>query len=121
MVTALATIEYIEKYNLPQNAKVRGARLSEFLKSMQKQYPFMGDVRGMGLMQGIEMVKPGTDKEPDPARAVAFINAAREHSLLIGKGGLYGNVIRIAPHLNVSAEDLEAGCEILAQALKDVQ
>lgn len=121
MATALAVIEYIEKYNLPQNAKVRGARLMEHLKGLQNQYEFMGDVRGMGLMQGIELVKPGTDKEPDPARAVAFINAAKEHGLLIGKGGLYGNVIRIAPHLNVSADDLETGCDILAQAMADIQ
>ena len=84
-----------------------------------ERYDFIGDVRGMGLMQAFEMVEPGT-KTPDPARATAFVAAARKRGLLIGKGGRYGNVNRIAPHLNVSADDMRAGCELLGQALADV-
>jgi 4-aminobutyrate aminotransferase-like enzyme len=72
----------------------------------------------MGLMQGFEVVKPGT-KEPDAPRTVAILNNARKNGLLIGKGGLYGNVIRMAPHLNVSAEDMQNGCDRLAKALAD--
>lgn len=116
MATALATMEYIEKYDLVENARVRGARLRDRLEDMQSEFNFIGEVRGMGLMQAIEIVKPGT-KEPDPARTTALVNAARNEGLLIGKGGLYGNVVRIAPHLNVSAEDIEAGCEAIARAL----
>lgn len=114
MATALATIEYIEKHNLPQNAEVRGTRFREALEELQGEFPWIGDVRGMGLMQAMELVQPGT-KKPDAARATALLVEARKQGLLIGKGGLYGNVIRMAPHLNVSAEDMEMGIERLAR------
>ncbi|MDZ7705755.1 MAG: aspartate aminotransferase family protein [Trueperaceae bacterium] len=120
MATALATIEYIEKHNLPDNAAEQGRGLRERLEHLQQRYPFIGDVRGMGLMQALEIVEPGEDKTPDKHRTAALINAARDHGLLIGKGGLYGNVIRISPHLNVSREDLETGCTLLEKALADV-
>ena len=68
-----------------------------------------------GLMQGLEIVNPA-HKSPDPARTVALMSAARDQGLLIGKGGLYGNTIRIAPHLNVTSEDLAAGSDLLAKA-----
>jgi 4-aminobutyrate aminotransferase-like enzyme len=113
MATALATIEYIEKNNLPQNAEVRGVRFREALQELQGEFPWIGEVRGMGLMQAMEIVHPGT-KKPDPARTTALLVEARKQGLLIGKGGLYGNVIRMAPHLNVSAQDMEMGIERLA-------
>lgn len=119
MATALATIEYIEENNLPENAAVQGGRLRSKLEEFQAEFPFVGEVRGMGLMQAMEIVHPDTI-EPDPARTVAFMNAAKEHGLLMGKGGLYGNVIRIAPHLNVSAEDIDAACDIIAKSLAEV-
>ena len=119
MASALATIEYMEEHDLPTNAAVRGARLTERLEEFVDEFSFVGEARGMGLMQGLEIVLPG-GKEPDSVRADAMINAARARGLLIGKGGLYNNVLRVAPHLNVSAQDLETGCEIIAQALLDV-
>ncbi|MCY3836506.1 MAG: aspartate aminotransferase family protein [Anaerolineaceae bacterium] len=119
MASALATIEYMEEHDLPTNAAVRGARLSERLEEFAQEFNFVGEARGMGLMQGLELVKPG-GKEPDPARANAMIDAAKSRGLLIGKGGLYNNVLRIAPHLNVSAQDIETGCDIIAQALVDI-
>lgn len=115
---ALATIEYIEQHNLVENASVQGATFRKRLDELAAEFPFMADVRGMGLMQGFEVVKPGT-KEPDAPRTVAILNNARKNGLLIGKGGLYGNVIRMAPHLNVSAEDMQNGCDRLAKALAD--
>lgn len=120
MAAALATIEYMEKHDLPRNAAVRGARLAERLDELKAEFEFIGDVRGMGLMQGLEIIKPGTDKEPDPARTTAIADAARRHGLLIGKGGLRGNVLRVAPHLNISAEDIEIGCDMLARAIAEV-
>lgn len=116
MATALATIEYMEKHDLKSNAAVRGGELRTKLEEFQSEFPFIGEVRGMGLMQALEIVKPNS-KEPDAARTMALMNAAKDHGLLIGKGGLYGNVIRISPHLNVTAEDLEQGMSQLAQAL----
>jgi 4-aminobutyrate aminotransferase-like enzyme len=115
MATALATIEYIEKYDLKENAAVQGARFREKLDELKEEFNFIGEVRGMGLMQAMEIVKPNTT-EPDAARATAILNAAREQGLLIGKGGLYGNIVRIAPHLNVSAEDVDTASELIAKA-----
>jgi 4-aminobutyrate aminotransferase-like enzyme len=114
MATALATIEYIEKHNLKHNAAVQGAVLREKLEELQHEFNWIGEVRGMGLMQAIEIVKPGT-KEPDTVRTAAFLNAAKDNGLLVGKGGLYGNVIRISPHLNVSTDDMNLATDILAK------
>ena len=119
MAQAYATISYIEKNKLWENAATQGARLRERMEGMAAKSPFIGDVRGMGLMQAFEMVEPDT-KTPNPAKATALTNAARKRGLLIGKGGRYSNVIRIAPHLNVTADDLEAGCDLLEQAFSDV-
>ena len=121
MAAALATIEYIEEHNLLENAAEQGATFRERLEELKSEFPFIGDVRGMGLMQAIEIIKPGSpDKQPDPQVTVALVNSARKNGLLIGKGGLYGNVIRMAPHLNVSAEDMNAGCDLLAKSIADV-
>jgi 4-aminobutyrate aminotransferase-like enzyme len=117
MAAALATIEYIERHDLLSNAEEQGRRFLARLRALQEQHAFVGDVRGMGLMAGLELVVPGADKTPDAARAAAVVAAARRHGLLIGKGGLYGNVIRMAPHLNVTAEDIDAGCDLLEEAL----
>jgi 4-aminobutyrate aminotransferase-like enzyme len=118
MAAALATMEYVEEHNLPQNATERGRELRERLLQLQDKHPYIGDVRGMGLMQALEIIDPDSDEDklPDPERTAALMEAAREQGLLIGKGGLYGNVIRIAPHLNVSAEDIQSGCDQLAAA-----
>ncbi len=120
MAAALATIEYIEQNNLLENATVQGGRLRQRLEELQAEFPFIGDVRGMGLMQAVEIVQPGTDKKPDAALTTAVMNAARDQGLLIGKGGLYGNVLRISPHLNVTAEDMDAGCDLIGKALAQV-
>jgi 4-aminobutyrate aminotransferase-like enzyme len=119
MATALATIEYIEDHNLVENAAVQGAKLREKLEEFQAEFPFIGEVRGMGLMQALEIVEPGS-KTPDKKRTAALMDTAKEHGLLLGKGGLYGNVIRIAPHLNVSDADMEAAFELMGKALVDV-
>lgn len=119
MATALATVEYIEEHNLLDNASVQGGRLRAKLDELAEEFNFIGEVRGMGLMQALEIVKPGS-KDPDAARATAFVNAAKDHGLLLGKGGLYGNVIRISPHLNVSAADVDTAGDLIAKALVSV-
>ncbi|QPC83826.1 aspartate aminotransferase family protein [Phototrophicus methaneseepsis] len=119
MATALATIEYIEAHNLVENAAVQGAKLREKLEEFQAEFPFIGEVRGMGLMQALEIVEPGS-KTPDKHRATALMDSAKSHGLLLGKGGLYGNVIRVAPHLNVADADMEAAFELIGAALVDV-
>ncbi|MBW1781872.1 MAG: aspartate aminotransferase family protein [Deltaproteobacteria bacterium] len=122
MMAALATIEHIEKHRLPENAATQGARLQNRLNSLRETYSFIGDTRGMGLMQAMEIVESrcSGNKRPDPARTTALINAARRHGLLVGKGGLCQNVVRIAPHLNVTEQEIRDGCECLARALADI-
>ncbi len=120
MATALATIEYMEKHNLPGNASRQGAVLREQLEEFKAEFDWVGDVRGMGLMQGVEIVKPGTDKEPDADLTNKLMATARENGLLIGKGGLLGNVLRISPHLNASDADMSAGCDLLAKTFSNV-
>jgi 4-aminobutyrate aminotransferase-like enzyme len=120
MTAALATVEYIESHRLPENAEIQGRLLRERLNDLERTCPFIGETRGMGLMQALEMVESRGSKQADPARTIHLINAARRHGLLIGKGGLGGNVIRIAPHLTVTREEIEEGCDCLAGALKEI-
>ena len=119
MAAALATIEYIEAHNLPRNCAVQGARMAEKLGEFAAEFPIIGEARGMGLMQAIEIVAPG-GMQPDAARTAALVDACKDKGLLLGKGGLYGNVVRIAPHLNVSAEDMDIAMDMVGKALGEV-
>lgn len=116
---ALATIEFIEKNNLAQNAARQGARLREGLEDLKEKYPCIGDVRGMGLMQALEIVDPSSPdgKAPDAGRAGQIMEETRKRGLLIGKGGLYDNVIRLTPPLIVSAREIDDALEVLDEAL----
>ncbi len=120
MATALATIEYIEQHDLVRNANVQGARLRSGLDALQQRFSFIGDVRGMGLMQALEFVVADGSRKPDAAKASAFVAAARKRGLLIGKGGLFGNTIRIAPPLTVDAAAVDEALDAMAGALTDV-
>lgn len=120
MATALATIEYMERNQVAANAAGQGAILRERLEELEAEFDFIGEVRGKGLMQGMEIVRPGPDREPDPALTARLMEAARARGLLIGKGGLHGNVIRIAPMLNVDRASIEEGCELLTRAVTTV-
>ena len=119
MATTLATIEYMEAHDTPTNCAVQGERMAEKLAEFAAEFPIIGEVRGMGLMQAIEMVQPG-GIEPDAPRTAAFVDTCKEKGLLLGKGGLYGNVVRIAPHLNVSSEDMDIAMDIVVSALAEV-
>ena len=107
---ANATIGVIEKQDLKRNAEVQGKRLRDGLERLKAKYPrTIGDVRGMGLMQGVEHVEDETKKNRTPnAKATArLFEETKKRGLLIGKGGLYGNVLRISPPLNVSASEVD--------------
>ncbi len=118
MATALATVEYIERHGLVRNAAERGRQLRAHLERLCSQRACVGEVRGMGLMQAIEFV--ADDGRPDAARAGAFVSAARRHGLILGKGGMGGNVIRIAPPLIVTAEQIEEAARVMGLALQEV-
>jgi 4-aminobutyrate aminotransferase-like enzyme len=112
----LATIGVIEKHDLRRNAAVQGARLREGLERLQRKHPrVIGDVRGMGLMQGVEMVMDETagDRTPNPQAVNALFEETKKRGLLIGKGGLHGNCLRISPPLTVSAAEVDEALEVL--------
>jgi len=115
---ALATIEVMEEENVRQNAQAVGDYLRGRLEELQEKYPLVGDVRGMGLMQGVELVREG--KAPARQEIVQVFEATRRRGLLIGKGGLYGNVIRIAPPLTIGQADVDEAVRILDEAFAEV-
>ncbi len=106
-VAALATIHVMDRENIPERAARLGNRLRQGLLALQEKYPLIGDVRGMGLMQGIELVEDRKTKEPAPKRANHIIETLRKRRFLIGKGGLYGNTLRIAPPMLVSESQID--------------
>ncbi|MCO6445939.1 MAG: aspartate aminotransferase family protein, partial [Anaerolineae bacterium] len=120
MAATLGTLKYIDENNLVQHTYEQGQVLMQKLEELQSEFPFVGEVRGKGLMTGMEIVVPDGSKTPDAARTAQIINVARKHGLLIGKGGLHGNVVRITPHLNIDPQDMLTGMELLGRALADV-
>ncbi len=110
---ALANLNYLLDHNLQENAREVGQLLRDGIEKVGSQYPVFGEVRGKGLMLGVELVEPGT-KEPSPRAAAAVMEAAKARGVLIGKGGLYGNVLRIAPPMCVSREEALEAIDALA-------
>jgi len=117
VAAALANLDYLLAEDLPGNALRLGRHLREGLDEIAARSPIVAEVRGKGLMVGVELVEPG-GLEPSPRAAAAVLEHAREGGLLIGKGGLYGNVLRIAPPLSLTREELEEGLAILAVAIE---
>ncbi len=120
-VAARAVIEVIEEENLLENCHVVGGYFRSGLEALKEKYPLIGDVRGMGMMQAIELVKDRQTKEPAPEAAGQLLERARDNGLLIGKGGLYGNVIRMAPPMNISKADVDEGIRLLDKSLSEVR
>jgi alanine-glyoxylate transaminase/(R)-3-amino-2-methylpropionate-pyruvate transaminase len=120
-VAARATINVIEEENLLENAHTVGAYFRQKLEGLAEKYSLIGDVRGMGLMQGMELVKDRQTKEPAPEATSALLERARENGLLIGKGGLCGNVVRLAPMLNISKGDVDEAVRVLDKSFGEVQ
>ncbi|MFA9565731.1 MAG: aspartate aminotransferase family protein, partial [Acidimicrobiales bacterium] len=112
----LATLRYVLTNDLQGNAKRMGERLAAGLGPVVDHTPWIAELRGRGLMRAVEMVHPGTI-EPDTARAGAVLEACRTEGLLVGKGGLYGNCLRIAPMLNVSEAEIDEGVAALTAAI----
>ena len=106
-------IEVIEEEDLRTNAAVVGAYFRQKLEGLQEKYPLIGDVRGMGLLQALELVTDRKTKEPAPAATNSLMEEARKRGLLVGKGGMFGNCIRMSPPLNISKADVDEAIRLL--------
>jgi 4-aminobutyrate aminotransferase len=120
MAAALAVIKVIEDENLRANAANVGSYFREKLEGLKDKYPGIGDVRGMGLMQGLELVRDRETKEPDPQSVLRVFEETKRRGVLIGKGGLYANVIRTGLMLNSTKDTVDELIEALDGAFSQL-
>jgi alanine-glyoxylate transaminase/(R)-3-amino-2-methylpropionate-pyruvate transaminase len=112
----LAVLDVIEQEHLQDNARAVGARLKRGLQRLAERHPLVGDVRGLGLMLGVELVRDRTTKEPAGAETLEALELLRELGVLVGKGGLAGNVLRIKPPLCITSDDADFAVDALDHA-----
>jgi len=117
---AKAVIDFIEEQKVLDNCTETGGYLRGSLDELKDKYEIIGDVRGMGLMQAIELVEDRQTKAPAAALTAQLLEATREHGLLVGKGGLYGNVIRLTPPMNIGRTDVDQFIQLLDKSLTAV-
>ncbi len=118
---ALAVLDIMEKEKLVERAKNLGGYLKERLDDLKKKYEFIGDVRGKGMVYGIEFVKDKNSKEPAPALTKEIVLKCVESGLMVGKVGLYGNVLRVAPPLVIEKELIDKSVEIFDSVLSKIK
>jgi alanine-glyoxylate transaminase / (R)-3-amino-2-methylpropionate-pyruvate transaminase len=121
MAAGLAVLDIIDEDGLQENCRVVGGRLKAGLQELQTRHRLIGDVRGMGLMLGAELVRDRETKEPATQETLAVWEAMREMGVLVGKGGLFGNTLRIKPPMCVTAADVDFALEVLDAALTRVE
>ena len=115
---ALANIEYILENDLQKNADEVGGYLKDRLIEMAQDSPIVGEVRGRGLMLALEMID--TDGAPNPPAAVKFMQACRERGVLVGKGGIGANALRISPPLTITREAAKEAADVFEEALAEI-
>jgi alanine-glyoxylate transaminase / (R)-3-amino-2-methylpropionate-pyruvate transaminase len=116
-----AVLETIDREHIQKNALERGQQFLDGLHKLHAKYPqVIGDVRGRGLMLGVELVKGLNSKEPNNVAAVDVLEHAKDMGLLIGKGGLYGNVLRIKPPMCITPADVDFALQVLDVAFSKV-
>jgi len=115
-----AVLEVIDKEYIQRNALEQGQLLKEGLLNLQKKHHIIGDVRGKGLMLGIELVRNKATRDPAPDFAAAVLEETKDNSVLIGKGGYYGNVLRIKPPMCINQADIEFLVDTLDKAFHKI-
>jgi alanine-glyoxylate transaminase/(R)-3-amino-2-methylpropionate-pyruvate transaminase len=121
MAQGLATLEVIDEEKIQNNAAVVGAFLKALFEELQAKHRLIGEVRGMGLMLGIELVRDRKSKEPANTETLEILELCRERQVLLGKGGLYGNVLRIKPPMCLTQDDAAYLAQTLDEALTIVE
>lgn len=121
MAAGLAVLDIIEQDGLQENCRVLGKRFMEGFRKLQSSHALIGDVRGMGLMLGIELVRDRATKAPAKQETLDLMEALREMNVLVGKGGLDSNVLRIKPPMCITADDVDYSLEALDVALSQAE
>ena len=121
MAAGLAVLDIIEQDGLQENCRVLGKRFMEGFRKLQSSHALIGDVRGMGLMLGIELVRDRATKAPAKQETLDLMEALREMNVLVGKGGLDSNVLRIKPPMCITADDVDYALEALDVALSQAE
>jgi alanine-glyoxylate transaminase/(R)-3-amino-2-methylpropionate-pyruvate transaminase len=117
----LATLEVIDNENIQENARVVGGHLKRRLCELQERQPMIGEVRGMGLMLGVELVRDRATKEPASAETADVLERCKDRGLLVGKGGLFGNVLRIKPPMCLTTDDADFLVDCLDEVLTAIR
>ena len=120
MAAGVITNEIMVREDVPNRAAERGEQLRAGLESLQQKHDWIGDVRGMGLMQGLELVEDRQTKEPSPDKAKQLMEATKEERLLVGVGGLHSQVVRIGPSLLITEDEMADALERLGRACSRV-
>jgi alanine-glyoxylate transaminase / (R)-3-amino-2-methylpropionate-pyruvate transaminase len=121
MAAGSAVLDVIDEDGLQENCRVVGAHLKSGLNKLMSDHKLVGDVRGIGLMLGMELVRDRNTKEPAKVETLEVLEQAREMGVLLGKGGIDGNVLRIKPPMCVTVEDAEFTIQVLHQALNSIE
>jgi alanine-glyoxylate transaminase / (R)-3-amino-2-methylpropionate-pyruvate transaminase len=117
MAAGLAVLDVIDEDGLQENCRVVGARMREGLEGLARRHALIGDIRGMGLMIGVELVRDRATREPARQETLAVLEHARQLGVLLGKGGLDGNVLRIKPPMCITVDDADFAIDVLDRAL----
>ncbi len=117
---ALAVIDIMEQEKLPENARQMGAYLLQRLDELKMKYECIGDARGMGLALGLEIVEQKKSKAPSSVLCQKIILGAAEYGLMMGRVGLYGNVIRVAPPLTIRQAECDFAIAVLDRVLSEL-
>ncbi|MGH8730003.1 MAG: aminotransferase class III-fold pyridoxal phosphate-dependent enzyme, partial [Burkholderiales bacterium] len=117
---AVANIEVMQEERLPEEAARKGEHAMARLRELAERHALIGEVRGLGLMIGVELVKDRATKEPAAKEAAAVRRIAREAGVLIGVGGQGGNVVRIQPPLVIEDAALDRALDVVDSALRIV-
>lgn len=120
MVQTKLTVDIVREERLVENAKAMGKALKDGLEELKKTHKLIGDVRGRGLLLGIELVKDRESKAYAPDECARFLDACRTRGLLVGKGGLYGNIVRLAPPLSINRQQVDLILETMDQAFAEI-
>ena len=118
--SALAVIETLERDNLPARAEQIGERFEARAREWKKRWPLIGDVRGLGAMRALELVRPGATREPAKEETDKVLRHCLEHGLILVSAGSYGNVIRLLMPLVITDQEFDEGLQVMEDALMSV-